>query len=121
MRNISDTTATWLVGLGLLLGLSLTAFLPTQEDLRRDVQEPAVQRLTHSSSELADAAAHARTPSQGNVPAEEFWWTPSEQWNGIEPGAGAHDALVQAETPLKRVVAEPHRTWFCNLFRFRAP
>lgn len=122
MRNISDTTATWLVVLGLLLGLGLTSFLPTQEDLRRDVQEPSVQRLTHVTSELADAAAHARTPSSATVPAEEFWWTPpSEQWNATEPGAGTSDILVQAEAPLKRVVAEPHRTWFCNLFRFRSP
>ena len=101
MRNISDTTATWFVVLGLLAALALTSFLPAQGEARSDVQEPSVQRLSLTSSEL--------------------WWTPSEQWNTIAPSSGPDEALAQADAPLKRVAGEPHRTWFCSLFRLRTP
>jgi hypothetical protein len=121
MRNISDTTATWFVVLGLLAALALTSFLPAQGEARRDAQEPAVQRLSRTSSELSDAAANARVPSSRHVPADELWWTPSEQWNFVAPSAGPDDVLAQAEAPLKRVAGEPHRTWFCSLFRLRSP
>ncbi len=121
MRNISDTTATWFVVLGLLAALGLTSFLPAQGEARRDVQEPSVQRLSLTSSELSDAAANARVPAGRHVPADELWWSPSEQWNTIAPSSGSDDALAQAEAPLKRVVGEPHRTWFCSLFRLRTP
>lgn len=121
MRNISDTTATWFVVLGLLAALALTSFLPAQSEVRSDVQEPAVQRLSHTSSELSDAAANARVPAGRYVPADELWWTPSEQWNSIAPSSGPDDVLAQADAPVKRVVDDPHRTWFCNLFRLRTP
>jgi hypothetical protein len=121
MRNISDTTATWFVVLGLLAALALTSFLPSHSEARREFQEPSVQRLSLTSNELAEAAANARVPAGHNVPADELWWAPSEQWNAIAPSAGPDDLLAQADMPTKRVVAEPHRTWFCNLFRFRTP
>ena len=121
MRNISDTTATWFVVLGLLAALALTSFLPAQSEARRDVQEPAVQRLSRTSSELSDAAANARVPSSRHVPADELWWTPSEQWNFVAPSSGPDDVLAQADAPVKRVAGEPHRTWFCSLFRLRTP
>ena len=121
MRNISDTTATWFVVLGLLAALALTSFLPAQGEARRDVQEPSVQRLSRTSSELSDAAANARVPSSRHVPADELWWTPSEQWNFVAPSSGPDDVLAQADAPVKRVAGEPHRTWFCSLFRLRTP
>jgi hypothetical protein len=122
MRNISDTTASWLVVLGLLGGLAVSAFIPTHGDAARDVQEPAVQRLGHSSSELADAAANARVPNTNAVPPEELWWAPSEDWNFAPPQAEAGDALASAEhVAMKKVAGEPPRTWFCNFFRLRGP
>lgn len=119
MRNISDTTATWFVVLGLLAALAMTSFLPAQGEARRDVQEPSVQRLSRTSSELSDAAANARVPAGRNVPADELWWAPSEQWNSIAPSSGPDDVLAQADAPVKHVAGEPYRTWFCNLFRLR--
>lgn len=121
MRNISDTTATWFVVLGLLVAVALTSFLPAHSEARRDVQEPAVQRLSLTSSELAEAAANARVPAGRHVPAEDLWWVPGEQWNSIDPAAAPDEILAQAEAPMKRVAAEPHRTWFCSLFRARMP
>jgi hypothetical protein len=124
MRNISDTTATWFVVLGILGILALTSLLPTHSEARREFQEPSVQRLSLNSSELADAAANARVPAGHSDPVDELWWAPSEQSpSTIAPGAGhgQGDLLVQADMPTKRVAAEPHRTWFCSLFRFRTP
>lgn len=121
MRNISDTTATWFVLLGLLGALALSSFLPSHGEARREFQEPSVQRLSLGSSELADAAANARVPSGQHVPADELWWAPAEQWESVAPAAGPGDLLVEADMPTKRVAAEPHRTWFCSLFRSRAP
>lgn len=121
MRNISDTTATWFVVLGLLGVLALTSFLPSHSEARREFQEPSVQRLSLNSSELADAAANAGVPAGHNEPADELWWAPAEQGNSIAPGAGPGDLLVQVDMPTKRVATEPHRTWFCGLFRSRTP
>jgi hypothetical protein len=120
MRNISDTTASWLVVLGLLGALALTAFIPTHSNAARDVQEPGVQRLGHTG-ELADAAATARAPTI-SVPAEDLWWTPSEDWNFTPPEGPAHDSLASAEpVAMKRVAGEAPRAWFCNFFRLRGP
>jgi hypothetical protein len=122
MRNISDTTASWLVVLGLLAGLAVSAFIPTRDDGARDVLEPAVQRLGHSASELADAAANARVPKNNAVPPEELWWAPSEEWNLKQPEIAAGDSMASAEpVAVKKVVGEAPRTWFCNFFRLRSP
>lgn len=124
MRNISDTTASWLVVLGLVTALGLTSFWP-MPGARSDVQEPAVQRLSRAASETAAAAANARVPRTNVIPTEELWWTPSEEWNFLDPLAASSATLAQAE-PLIRKVAEPvastpKTTWFCNLFRTRSP
>jgi hypothetical protein len=122
MRNISDTTATWMVVLVLLGGLALSAFIPTRGNGARDVMEPSVQRLGHISSELADAAANARVPKTNAVPPEELWWTPSEDWNFMPPEKTSGESIASAEpVAIKKVVGEAPRAWFCNFFRLRGP
>ena len=122
MRNISDTTASWLVVVGLIAALGLSSFWP-MTSMHSGVIEPAVQRLSRTASETAAAAANARVPRTNAIPTEELWWTPSEEWNYLDPANAPRDVLVQADQHIRKVAepADSRFAWFCNLFRARPP